>query len=151
MDAPPPPEMFSGADLKKAREEFRQLQSLLQKCQNFSKELGSGKANFDELLLCLYTIEKNEMYQFLSKQDPSLKSAVDGLYYNLRKVGGVLRLGLLKEQEEMKEAQESEDAKKLKEQLDKLDKEIEEKGIVEPMELNVDVDPLKRKIEEIEE
>jgi len=127
--APPPPEMFSGTDLKKAREEFRQLQALLQKCQKFSKELGGGKANFDELLLCLYTIEKNEMYQFLSKQDPSLKSAVDGLYYNLRKVGGILRLGLQKEQDEMKELKESEDSIKLKKQLERLDKEIEEKGI----------------------
>ena len=98
-----PLERFSKSELDKCRKEFRDLQGLLDKCNEFSKGLAQGKADFHELLYTLCEIDKNSMYQFLSKQDPALKSCVELLYWNLKKCGGILHLGMETERKESKE------------------------------------------------
>lgn len=119
----PPPEKFSAQQLKEAREEFRNLKSLLDKCSQLSQGIESGKCDFDEILTCLYEIQKSPMYQFLSAQDPNLKQTVEVVFLRIRSVGGVISLSNQYDEktkehldESMKELDEFIETKKIKEE-----------------------------------
>ena len=86
----PPPEKFTGAQLKEAREEFKRLKSLLDKCSTLSLSIGTGKCDFDSIITCLYEIQKNPMYQFLAARDPVLEQSIDVVFLRLRDVGGII-------------------------------------------------------------
>jgi len=118
----PPPEKFTAAQLKEARGEFRTLKSLLDKCSQLSQGIESGKCDFDEILCCLYEIQKNPMYQFLAAQDPILKQTVEVVFIRIRNVGGIISLS---------DHHDEEATKRLDESMKELDEFIEVKEIKE--------------------
>ena len=118
----PPPEKFTAQQLKEAREEFKTLKSLLDKCSQLSQGIESGKCDFDEILCCLYQIEKSPMYQFLAAQDPNLKQTIEVVFLRIRNVGGIISLS---------NAHDEKTREKLDESMKKLDEFIEAKEIKE--------------------
>lgn len=134
----PSPEMFTAQQLKEARQEFQNLKKLLETCQQLSQDIGSGKCDFNAILACLYSIEKNPMYKFLAERDSTLKQTIDVTFLRLRNVGGIMMAA--NENEEMNE-EEKKEVKKFNDKMEGLDELIKEKNINEK--------DLKRKLEEI--
>jgi hypothetical protein len=118
-------EHFTGAELKEARKQFNDLREQLNYCSQLSKNISKGKFDFDEILTCLYTIEKNPMYNFLSKHDPTFKSIIDVTFLRLKNVGGVIRVSMNQDEAEAKET------KKLEKDMEKLEALVEAKGDIE--------------------
>jgi len=125
---PPPPEMFTAKELKEAREEFKNLKTLLDHCQKLSQDIETGKCDFNAILACLYAIEKNSMYTFLSERDSTLKQIIDVTFLRLRNVGGIIMVA--NKHEKMTKEEETE-VEKMENDMQGLNELIEEKGITE--------------------
>jgi len=137
MDPSLPTEKFTSQQLKEARKQFNELRDSLALCSQLSQKIGNGKCDFDEILACLYTIEKNPMYSFLSSQDPSLKQIIDVTFLRLRNVGGIVALSMQHDEAE------AEETRKMEETMKELDAVVDAKGDIEGA--------LKRTFEEIME
>jgi len=136
MSSPQKTEMFTAQQLKEAREEFNSLKKLMMNCQELSKDNGGGKCDFNSILACLYSIEKNQMYKFLAERDPTFKQIIDVTFLRLRNVGGIMEMANHHEELSSKEEEE------FKKDLEGLDNLIMEKNISSEQDL-------KRKLEEI--
>lgn len=153
MDPDLPVEKFTAQQLKEARKEFNELRGLLETCQTLSNKIGQGHCDFNAILACLYSIEKNPMYKFLSERDPVLKQVIDVTFLKLRNVGGIIRLSNIHDsEEEIKKMKKDMDIEDFDEKMKELDELVEERKIVEPLTVEKEEDPSKkRKLEEIKE
>lgn len=133
-------ETFTAQELKEARHEFQKLKKLLDTCQKLSVKIGSGEMDFDAVLACLYSIEKNSMYHFLAERDPVLKQIIDVTFLRLRNAGGIMMMA--NKHEEMNK-EENKEVKEFETKMEELNSLVEERGLNE--------NELKRKLEEIVE